>query len=82
MEGDLLVRKGINLKATHGFHDPTASIRESVMGTPEDQRTRTRLGVEAFPISFVQLSAFFTRLDNAGDANDLNRVSLEVHLHF
>jgi hypothetical protein len=35
-----------------------------------------------FPISFLQVSAYFTRLDNAGDENDLDRLSVEAHLHF
>lgn len=82
VEGDLLVHKGVNVKATHGFHDPSASVRTSAMGFSEDQRARSRVGVEAFPVSFVQLSAFYTRLDNAGDADDVDRLSLEVHLHF
>ena len=82
VEGDLLVRKGINLKATHGFHDPTASIRSGVESVEEDQRARTRLGIETFPVSFVQLSAFYTRLDNAGDTRDVDQLSLELHLHF
>ena len=82
VEGDLLIRKGINLKVTHGFHDPTASIRSGVEAVEEDQRARTRLGVETFPVSFVQLSAFYTRLDNAGDTRDVDQLSLELHLHF
>jgi hypothetical protein len=82
VEGDWLVRKGVNVKLAHGYHDPTASIRDDAVDTPEDQQTRTRLGVEVFPVSFVQVSGFFTRLDNAGDLNDTSRLSLEVHLLF
>jgi hypothetical protein len=82
VEGDLLVHKGVNIKVSHGFHDPTAGLRSAVAPIVEDQRARTRLGVEAFPISFVQLSAFYTRLDNAGEDEDLDQVSLELHLHF
>lgn len=81
-EGDLLVRKGVNLKISHGFHEPTASIRDEPVDTPEDERTRTRAGVEVFPVSFVQVSAYYTRLDNAGKDNDLDRISVEAHLHF
>jgi hypothetical protein len=82
LEGDWLVRKGVNVKISHGFHQPTASIRKEAVDTPEDERTRTRAGVEVFPVSFVQVSAYYTRFDNAGDANDLDRISLEAHLHF
>jgi len=82
LEGDLLVRKGVNLKVSHGFHEPTASIRSGPVNTPEDERTRTRAGVEVFPVSFIQVSAYYTRLDNAGDDDDLDRISLEAHVHF
>lgn len=82
VEGDFLVRQGVNVKISHGFHQPTASIRDEAVNTPEDERTRTRAGVEVFPTSFVQLSGYFTRFDNAGDEDDLSRISLEVHLHF
>jgi hypothetical protein len=82
IEGDILVHRGVNVKVTHGFHDPTAGIREQAGSVPEDQRARTRVGLEVFPVSFVQLSAFYTRLDNAGEPADLDRVSLELHVHF
>ncbi len=82
VEGNLLVEKGLNLKATHGFHDPRSGILGSVQRDPRLRRARSRFGVEAFPVSFVQLSAFYTRLDNAGDTNDVDRVSVELHLHF
>jgi hypothetical protein len=82
VEGDVLLRRGMNLKITHGFHDPTASIRSGVEAVAEDQRARTRVGLETFPVSFVQVSAFYTRLDNAGDGRDVDQVSLELHLHF
>lgn len=82
IEGDVLVRQGVNLKLSHGFHQPTAKIRDESAATPEDQRTRTRAGIEVFPVSFVQVSAYYTRFDNAGDQNDLDRFSIEGHLHF
>ncbi len=82
VEGDILIHRGVNLKLTHGFHNPTAGIRDGSVSTPEDQRARTRIGLETFPVNFVQLSAFYTRLDNAGDARDVDRLSLELHLHF
>ncbi len=82
VEGNYLLRQGVNLTVSHGYHEPTVSIRDEATNTPEDQRTRTRVGVETFPTSFVQVSTFYTRLDNAGDTNDLHRVSVELHLHF
>jgi hypothetical protein len=82
LEGDIWVRKGVNVKISHGYHQPTAAIRAKPTDTPEDERTRTRAGVEVFPLSFLQVSAYFTRLDNAGDGNDLDRLSVEAHLHF
>jgi hypothetical protein len=82
IEGDILVHRGVNLKVTHGFHDPTAGIRDEAGSIAEDQRARTRVGLEVFPVNFVQLSAFYTRLDNAGEPTDLDRLSLELHIHF
>lgn len=82
VEGNYLVRQGVNLTISHGFHDPEASIRDEPSNVPEDERTRTRAGVELFPTSFVQVSGYFTRFDEAGDEADQSRVSLEVHLHF
>ncbi len=82
VEGNLLLGRGVNLKATHGFHNPTAGIRSASSQLTEDQRARTRVGIEVFPVSFVQLSAFYIRLDNAGEPDDLDRVMLELHLHF
>ena len=85
VEGDWLITKGLNLKVTHGFQDPTASIREGVGGRPEDQddqRTRTRVGLEAFPIPFVQLSGFWVHWDEADDPDDLDVITLEAHVYF
>jgi hypothetical protein len=75
VEGDFLIRKGWNAKVAYDYHDPDRA-------TAEDQRTRLRLGLEVFPVSFVQLSAFYTRFDNAGRSDDEDRVSLEAHLLF
>jgi hypothetical protein len=75
VEADWLIIRGLNLKVTHGFQDPTASIREGVGGRPEDQddeRTRTRVGLEAFPVPFVQLSSFWVHWNEADDLNDLD----------
>jgi hypothetical protein len=33
-------------------------------------------------VSFVQVSGFYTRLDNAGEGSDRDVISLEAHIHF
>lgn len=75
VEGDLLLARGWNAKVTYGYHDPNLDVAE-------DQRVRLRFGLEVFPVSFVQFSAFYNVNDNAGSADDLDVASLEVHLHF
>ncbi len=76
VEGNFLARKGLNLKYTYGYHDPNTDLAE-------DQRIRMRFGVEAFPASFVQVSAFYTLLDDIPQVTtDIDVVSLELHLHF
>jgi hypothetical protein len=74
-EGSWLVRRGVNAKLTYGYHDPNLDVAE-------DQRVRFRAGVELFPVSFVQVGAFLVRFDGAGAPDDLDRVDLEMHLHF
>lgn len=75
VEGNLLARRGMNVKFTYGYHNPNVDL-------PEDERVRWRAGLEVFPYPFVQLAGFFVRSDNAGTGSDQNRVNLEAHLHF
>jgi len=75
VEGNVLARRGVNLKFTYGYHNPNVDV-------PEDERVRWRAGLEVFPIQFVQLSGFFVRSDNAGTGSDQSRVNLEAHVHF
>ncbi len=77
VEGDLLLRKGWNAKVTYGFHDPNLDVEE-------DQRIRMRFGLEVFPVSFVQVSGFYTLRDDIPQrpVSGQDRISLEVHLHF
>ncbi|UCF40062.1 MAG: hypothetical protein JSW43_10000 [Gemmatimonadota bacterium] len=85
VEGDWLITRGLNLKATYGFQDPSASIRAGVGGQPGDQgdrRTRARVGLEAFPVPFVQLSGFWVRWNEAVDADDRDVITLEAHVYF
>jgi hypothetical protein len=76
VEGNLLATRGLNAKVTYGYHDPNRAL-------VEDQRVRMRFGLEWFPVSFVQLSGFYTMLDDIPQVTtDVDRVSLELHLHF
>ncbi len=76
VERNLLATRGLNAKVTYGYHDPNR-------GVVEDQRIRMRFGLEWFPISFVQLSGFYTLLEDVPQVStDVDVVSLELHLHF
>lgn len=83
VEGALLLYRGVNLKVTYGYHDPTVAIRDEAVKIVEDQRIRMRFGFETFPVSFLQLSAFYTLLDDVPQATtDRDQISVEAHLHF
>lgn len=76
IEGDYLATKGVNAKVTYGFHDPNTDI-------PENQRIRMRFGLETFPVTFMQLSAFYTLLDDIPQVTtDVDVVSVELHVYF
>ncbi len=76
IEGDLLVARGFNLKATYGFLDPDRTIAENA-------RTRIRFGVELFPIPFLRVAALYTVLQDIPQAtNDNDRLTLELHGFF
>lgn len=77
-EADWMVRRGVNLKITHGRHDPDMDAANAVP-------TRTRVGAEVFPIPFLRLAAFYAALGDPrspGGPSDLDRVSVEAHIHF
>ncbi|MFQ5529890.1 MAG: hypothetical protein ACE5FP_06010, partial [Gemmatimonadota bacterium] len=57
IEGDFLAVRGLNIKATYGFLDPNRDIGENA-------RVRLRFGVETFPIQNLQVSAFYTLLED------------------
>jgi hypothetical protein len=82
VEGDWLIVQGLNLKLSYGFHDPTADIRDGAVNTPDDERARARLGIEAFPVSYVQVSGFYTHLNNAPGTDNLDVIALEAHIYF
>ncbi len=76
VEGDFLAVPGVNLKVTYGFLDPRRDIGENA-------RIRLRFGLETFPIQFLQLSGFYTLLEDIPQATtDLDRISLELHVYF
>lgn len=75
VEANFLATKGLNVKVTYGYHDPDVDISE-------DQGERARFGLEVFPVSFVQLSGFYTVIDLPDVTTDLDRISLELHLFF
>jgi hypothetical protein len=76
LEGNLLVRRGVNLKGTFGFLDPDRSIGENA-------RNRARFGIEMFPRSFLQLSAFYVLLQDIPQATtDRDRLVIELHAFF
>ncbi|HEX9730176.1 MAG TPA: hypothetical protein VGA37_16900 [Gemmatimonadales bacterium] len=75
-EADLAATRGFNIKATYGYLDPNLDV-------DENQRVRARFGLEAFPVPFVRLAMFYLFLEDIPQARgDLDRVSLEAHLHF
>ncbi len=76
VEGNYLFLKGLNAKLAYGYHDPNLDV-------DEDQRIRVRVGLEAFPVSFVQLSAFYTFLEDVPQVEtDVDVISVELHLYF
>jgi len=76
VEGDFLVARGVNVKVAFGFLDPNSAIGE-------DARNRLRVGLELFPIPFLQISTFYTRLqDIPQSTTDRDGVSVELHAYF
>lgn len=76
VEGDFLLAKGINAKATYGWFDKARAIAE-------DERVRMRFGLEVFPSAFLRAAAFYTAdLWIPQATTDIDRVSVELHLHF
>jgi hypothetical protein len=76
VEANFLAAPGLNAKVTYGFLDPSADIGENA-------RTRMRFGLEWFPIPFLQLSSFYTVLEDIPQSTtDLDQLSLELHAYF
>ncbi|MBI4519642.1 MAG: hypothetical protein HY701_02300 [Gemmatimonadetes bacterium] len=76
VQGDFLATQGLNLKVTYGYLDPSQAV-------PENEKVRMRFGLESFPLPFLQMSAFYTLLEDIPQATtDLDRLSVELHVHF
>ena len=82
-EGDLAIRPGINVKVTYGYLDPYLDLRTPGGQSVAGQKVRMRFGLETFPVQFLRLAAFYTLLQDVPQAtNDLDRFSVELHVHF
>ena len=76
VEGDVLIRQGLNGKVTYGWFDRNTAV-------DEDARYRMRFGLEAFPNPFIELSAFYILEENIPQAtDDFDRLELELRLFF
>ncbi len=76
VEGDLLLARGLNVKVTYGFLDPDRGIGENA-------RTRLRFGVEPFITQFLQVSIFYTLLEDIPQATaDRDKLTVELHGFF
>jgi hypothetical protein len=74
-EGNVLAAQGVNAKVTYGYHDPDLDV-------PEDQRTRVRLGLEVFPVTALQVAAFYESRANPLAPSTPDLVTLELHFYF
>ncbi len=74
-EADLLIVRGLSLKYAHDWIDPSRDVRS-------DQKQRDSLGIEYFPIPFVQLRAFVRRSDGPPQVPGARnwQTDLEIHL--
>jgi hypothetical protein len=76
VEGNFLATKGLNFKVTYGFLDPDRDIGENA-------RVRLRFGAESFIIQFLQVSIFYTLLEDIPQVQtDRDFLSLQVHGFF
>lgn len=76
LEGDLLLTRGVNLKATYEFLDPNTRIGENA-------RTRVRVGLEPFLTQFLQLGVFYVfNQDIPRSRSDQDQLTIELHTFF
>lgn len=77
LEAGLLVRRGLHVRASWGYHDPAADVEE-------DQRLSVRGTIELFPLPLLGLTASYTvrasvPQDEVGNADTL---VVEAHVFF
>lgn len=74
LEADLLITRGLSLKYTHDWVDPSRDIKT-------DARARDSLGVEYVPYPFVQLRLFVRLSDGPPQVRDSQNVQTELEMH-
>jgi hypothetical protein len=74
-EGNVWATRGVNAKITYGYHDPDLDVQQ-------DQRIRMRFGLEVFPMTALQVSAFYELRDDPSPSSGPDVVILEFHFHF
>jgi hypothetical protein len=75
VEVDVLIQRGLSLKYTHDWIDPSRSVAT-------DQQQRDSLGVEYIPYPFVQLRLFLHRGDGPPQVSGATDGQADVELHF
>lgn len=84
-EANLLVLRGLNLKAAFGFHDPTLPVfSPDAIDVGEDQRFNVLFGVETFIVPMLATRLYYevresVPQDEVGNA-DIFAVELHVYL--
>lgn len=71
---NLLLARGLNLRLAYDYYDPRIKW-------DEDERTRVTLGVEYFPIQFLQISASYKLLESVPQKPRENEDQLIVEVH-
>jgi hypothetical protein len=76
VEGNFLAIQGLNFKVTYGFLDPDRDIGENA-------RVRLRFGANSFITQFLEVSIFYTLLEDIPQVQtDRDFLSLQVHAFF
>jgi len=74
-EVDVLIQRGLGLKYTHDWIDPSQSVLT-------DQQQRDSLGVEYIPYPFVQLRLFLRHGDGPPQVTGARDSQAELEAHF
>ncbi|MBL8952101.1 MAG: hypothetical protein JNK82_15060 [Myxococcaceae bacterium] len=73
-EADLLIARGVGVRAAFGFHDPD-------LDTPEDHRSRLGLTLEVYPLPFMRLSATYVLREDIPQRVEERRDAFILQLH-